>query len=156
MRRDSTSRREMRKRRMEAGGGATGSAEPARSDRELRRFGWVMAAALAALAALLWWRGRDVWPWIAGLGGAFLVFGTALPRILAPVERAWMALGRAIGEVVSRVVLTVTFYLMITPIGLLMRALGNDPLELEIDEDANSYWSPVEPDGPTTRPKHPF
>lgn len=123
---------------------------------ELRKFGWVMATALAALTALAWWHGAGWWAWAAGIGALFLAVGTVLPRALGPVERLWMRIAGALAVVMTTLVLTLTYYLVITPIGLLMRLLGMDQLGLRLDRDADSYWVSAEPDGPGTRPRHPF
>lgn len=98
----------------------------------LRRFGWTVGAVFLGLAALMLWK-HDGTPtataWMSGLVGAALVtFGTAWPRSLRPVYRVWMLLAVAMGFVMTRVILTVVFVLVVTPLGLVRRALGHDPM----------------------------
>lgn len=127
-----------------------------KSAAELRKFGLVMAAPLAAIGALLLWRGRPAAPYLFGLAALFALLGLIAPRVLAPVERAWMALAAVLATVMTHVVLTLTFALLITPMGLVIRLLGKDPLQLKRDPGRESFWEPVEPDGPCSRPDKPF
>lgn len=131
-----------------------------KSPRELRKFGMVMTVPLLLLAGLLYWRkGLDepaAFFAVAGAAAFFLFAGLLVPRLLAPIEWAWMKLALVLSWVMTRVVLTLTFFLMIMPIGLLMRLLGRDPIERRKDPAATTYWVPVEPDGPGTRPWEPF
>jgi hypothetical protein len=123
---------------------------------ELRKFGLVMTAPLAALAALGFWRDKPAWPYLAGLSAFFLLFGLLLPRALAPIEWAWMKLARAMGTVMTYVVLALAFYLVLTPVGLLLRVLGKRPVELGFDPQASTYWSEVEKDGIYDRADKPY
>lgn len=129
-----------------------------KSNAELRKFGLVMFVPLALLAGLFWWRKGLGLP-AYGLGGAagfFLLVGLLYPRLLGPIERVWMLLGGVMGWVMTRVILTLTFALAITPIALLMRLFRRDPLQMKLHKNATTYWSPTEEDGPSTRPYSPY
>ena len=124
--------------------------------KELRKFGLVMAGAFTLLAAYLWYRGSaNAW-WIASIGGSFLGLGSLVPIALAPIEFIWMKIAHVMGFVMTRVILTLVFFLAITPTGLVFRLLGKDLLQKKIDPGADTYWIPAEPDGPWTRPDKPF
>ena len=123
---------------------------------ELRKFALIMAAALGLIAALLMWRHKPTASCFGGLAGLFLILCFFLPRILAPVEWAWMKLAHLLGMVMTRVILTMTFYLVITPMGLLVRLLGKDLLKMKFDRRAASYWVPVDPQGPCGRADKPY
>lgn len=108
---------------------------------ELRKFGLVMAVAIAAVfgLALPWLFGRP-WPaWPFWLAGAFVAFAAAWPRALAPVQRGWLKLGHALGWVNSRIVLSVFFFAVVLPLGLVMRLLGKNPIARKRDPAAASY-----------------
>ncbi len=122
----------------------------------LRKFGIVMAVAFAAIGSLLLWRARATGPYLLYVAAAFLVVGLVVPRVLAPIERLWMALARVLQVIVTTLILTLTFYVVMTPLGFLMRLSGKDLLGMRRDPDAESYWVPVEPDGPTSRPDKPY
>lgn len=124
--------------------------------RELRNFGLVMAGAFALLGAVAAWRGRPAAPYLFALVVVFLLPALAWPRILAPIERGWMKLAEAIGSVMTVVILTLAFIVVFTPMGLILRLLGKDLLGVKPDRKLQTYWTPVEVDGPATRPDKPF
>lgn len=111
-----------------------------RSSRALRRFGFTVGSVLLLLGCFLWWRQRSAgWPLISI--GTVLVMAAALaPRTLKWVHGAWMILALALGWVMTRVLLTIVFYLVVTPVGLLQRLFGKRVIEVAIKADATSYW----------------
>jgi hypothetical protein len=124
--------------------------------RELRRFGIVMAGALGLLGGIASWGDR---PWAIyplALAGAFLAVGLVAPRLLGFADKAWMAFAGAMSVVMTYVILTLSYYLMFTPISLLLRLLGKDLLELKRDPTRASFWVPVDPKGPGVRPDKPY
>ena len=127
-----------------------------KSVKELRRFGFSFGAVMSVLGGLLLWRGRGAGPWLLGLAGFALLSALLAPRLLQPLEMVLAAILRAIMTVVTYVVLTLSFFLVFTPIGLLMKLFGKDLLDRRFPTDEKSYWVPVEVDGPTTRPDKPY
>ena len=127
-----------------------------RTSGSLRKFGFIMAVAFGLIGGLLLWRGRDWATWLLRIAAAFALLATVVPRALAPVERGWLWVGERIGGVVTIVLLTVVFFVVITPIGVLKRLVSGDTMGLRLDPKATTYWVPVEPDGPATRPDRPF
>lgn len=69
-----------------------------------------------------------------------MLLGAAIPAVLKPIYSVWMALAVVLGFIMTRVILTIVFYLVVTPIGLIMRAVGRDPLDRKLDSNASSYW----------------
>ncbi len=113
-----------------------------------RQFGLVTGLFLVAVA--LWpllWRGR-VRITVLVAGCAIILAAAIAPIVLRPLNRAWTMLGVFLGRVVNPVVLAALFYLVFTPIGLIMRLLGKDPLRLRWDASASSYWIERQPPGP--------
>ncbi|MBM3518896.1 MAG: hypothetical protein FJX56_13755 [Alphaproteobacteria bacterium] len=113
-----------------------------------RVFGLVMAGVLAALA--LWPlldAGRPVW-WLLAIADVLLAAAVVRPAWLSPINRAWTALGLLLHRVVTPVVLGLIFFGSVTPIGLLMRLFGKDPLRLKLERGAASYWIARTPPGP--------
>ena len=82
----------------------------------------------------------DVAGWLWGIGLLFLILGFILPSILRPVYRIWMLLAYFIGGIVSRVILTVLFYVVLTPTALVLRLFGKDVLDQRFEKDRESYW----------------
>ncbi len=123
------------------------SAEEVRASSD-RTLGIVFAVffALVALAPLL--RRHAVRWWALPVSALFLIAALAAPKILAPLNRAWTALGRLLHAITNPIVLGIFFYLVFTPVGWILRLLGKDLLSLRRDPNAGSYWIPRDPPGP--------
>lgn len=109
-------------------------------DKEVRKFGLLFAALGVLAGAYMAWKGsRSLWiPF--GLAGIFLLTGLAIPRVLRPFYVAWMRFASILAWINTRVLLSVFFFLVLTPVGLVMRLLGKDLLDKKIDRAAQSYW----------------
>ncbi len=118
---------------------------PARlTRREGRKFGLTVGVAFLALAALSWWRGHVIPPAVLGaLGGVLVLAGVAVPAHLGPIQEAWMAMAHAISKVTTPVFMGLVYYGVITPTGLVMRALGKNPLRHA--ERDGGFWTTREP-----------
>jgi predicted membrane metal-binding protein len=115
-----------------------------------RSFGFVMAAffALVALFPLLHGPLSSIRWWALVVAAAFLALALLWTAPLRPLNRAWLKLGLLLSKIVSPVVMMVLFYATVTPVGVLMRLAGKDPLRLRRNAAAASYWIPREPPGP--------
>lgn len=116
------------------------TAVPARlTPREGRSFGFTVGIAFVVLAGFLYWRGAvRLPPVLAVLGAVLLGAGLVLPTRLGPVQRAWMGLAHALSRITTPILMAVIFFVTILPIGLIMRALGRNPLARPSREDG--YW----------------
>ena len=103
---------------------------PARlSAAEGRRFGVTVGIALLALGVLLWWRDHAVASAVvASLGVLLLLGGVFIPAQLGPVHALWMGFALALSRVTTPVLMAIVYFIVITPIGLLRRALGKSPI----------------------------
>jgi hypothetical protein len=113
-----------------------------------RSFGFVFTAFFALVGAWSWWSGGGFAPWGFAIAAAVLVVALAVPRMLAPFNRAWMKLGELLHPVANFVVLGAIFLLIFVPVGLAMRLAGRDALRRRFDPAAKSYWIPRTPPGP--------
>lgn len=109
---------------------------------ELRKFGLLVGGVFVGLGLLFLWRHKAHYPYFLVPGVALVLLGVALPQALKFIYIGWMLLALGLGFVVSHVLLTLFFLLVITPIGLAARLLGQDFLRLKIDRDAPTYWLP--------------
>jgi hypothetical protein len=114
--------------------------------REWRKFGITMGIFFGVIAGFLFWRGKVSAEYIGIIAGLFLLGGLLLPVVLKPVYIGWMTLATLIGFIMSRLILTLLFTLVFTPVGLVMRILGKDTLSEKIEPECNSYWIKREPD----------
>jgi hypothetical protein len=108
--------------------------------RDLRRFGLLVGGVFALLAAWFFYRERAYWSWMLVPALPLLLMGAVYPAALRFVYLAWMSLALVLGFVVSTILLTIFFYLVITPMGLLARAVGKDFLSLKLNSSQESYW----------------
>jgi hypothetical protein len=94
-----------------------------------RSFGVSVGAVLCAIALVLVWRGRVTRAeWVGGVGVVLLVFGAVRPSLLKWPSAAWWRFAKALGYINARILLSVLFGLVLTPLGLLWRLTGKDPL----------------------------
>ena len=113
-----------------------------------RSFGMVFAAVFGVIGVLPLAFGGGVRLWSLAVAAAFLLVALAVPSILAPLNRLWLRFGLLLHRIVSPLVLGIMFFLVITPMGLVMRAFGKDLLRLRFDRAAASYWIDRSPPGP--------
>lgn len=111
------------------------------STEELRKFGLVVGLALAAVfGAMLPWifdRPYPLWPLVAG--GVLIALALLAPRALAWPHRGWMIVGHGLGWFNSRVILSALFFVLVMPIGLVMRVLGRSTMLRARDANADTY-----------------
>lgn len=108
--------------------------------RDLRKFGLMVGGVFVGLALLLWLRHKPAYPYFLWPGLILVVFGAVLPRALKYVYIPWMTLAFVLGFVMAHVILTLFFFLVVTPIGLAARLFGKDFLQLKLEKSASSYW----------------
>lgn len=113
-----------------------------------RSFGLVFAAVFAAIGLLPLIHGGAVRIWALLVAAVFLAAALVFPSALGPLNRLWLKFGLLLHKIVSPVVLGIMFFLVITPIGLFLRARGKDPLRLKPNRQSKSYWIERVPPGP--------
>ena len=113
-----------------------------------RGFGITFAVVFALLAVWLWlrkdlpiWAGASAVLSVATLAAAFLA-----PHVLRPFNRLWFKFGMLLHHIVTPVIMGLLFYLVVTPMGLVMRAMGKDFLRLKTGPDAGNYWIERQPE----------
>jgi hypothetical protein len=114
---------------------------PARlTPKEGRKFGLTVGGAFAVLAVISWWRGHHIPVYIfGGLAASLIVAALIIPGQLGPVNRAWMGLAEAISKVTTPIFMGIVYFVIITPVGLLMRLFGRNPISHRAINQ--SYWS---------------
>jgi hypothetical protein len=128
-------------------------------DRQLRQFGWASLIAFAVLGLVFAWRldafagsGRWSAPAVLWAVGVILAVAAAgRPRSVRPAYLVLMFAAAPINWVVMRVLFAVIYYLIFTPVALLFRLIGRDPLRRRSDPQAASYWVERRSDAPVAR-----
>jgi hypothetical protein len=107
---------------------------------KLRGFGVTVGLVLAVLS-LIYRKGGGPVPIGLGTVGIVLVLaGLTFPQILLGAYRIWMGFALALGWIVSRIILTILFYLVMTPVSLIARLAGKEFLDVRWNRKRNSYW----------------
>ncbi len=110
------------------------------SPRALRRFGIIVGAVLLLLGTLLLLGERKAGGPFLSLGALLVLLAAFVPSVLRYVYKPWMILAFAMSWVVSRIILTLLFFLIVTPVGLLQRFCGKRPLEFRFRSGESTYW----------------
>ena len=70
----------------------------------------------------------------------FLILGLFNSRILTPLRILWIKFGELLGKIVAPIVMSIVFFVIITPIGVFLKIIGKDVLSLKLDKNIKSYW----------------
>ena len=107
----------------------------------LRKFGLttgiIFAVLFGVVLPLLWGAGIHRWPLV--VGGILCSVALIAPRSLAPFYAVWMRLALVLGWLNSRIILGIIFLLVLTPMALIMRLLGKDPMQRKLEREKMSY-----------------
>lgn len=110
----------------------------------LRKFGLLVGGVALLIGLVLLLRHKTNYPYLFWPGAILIAFGAVWPRALKYPYIAWMTMAFALGFVMSQVILTLFFFLLVTPISLLARLVGKDFLNRKLDLQATTYWIPRE------------
>jgi predicted membrane metal-binding protein len=113
-----------------------------------RSFGLVFAGVFVVIALWPLMRGDKLHLWWLVIAAGFLGVAFVAPRALAPLNRFWFRTGMLLGKIVTPLVMGILFFLVVTPVGFLVRFSGKDPLRLAFEPASKSYWIKRSPPGP--------
>lgn len=106
---------------------------------EGRKFAFTVGAAFLVLAGIVWWRGHTgVSNVVGGVGAVLVLAGLVVPGRLGPVYRGWMRFALLLSKVTTPIFMGITYFLILTPTGILRRLLGRNPVVREARD--GSYW----------------
>jgi len=114
-----------------------------KSPGQLRSFGFIVAAGFAVIG--LWpavFRGQHVRMWALVVSAALLIPALVRPSVLRPFFRGWMLVGHCLGWVNTRIILSVLFFLLFTPIAFVMRLIGRDSMGRKSMQNIETYRQP--------------
>lgn len=114
---------------------------PVLDDKGLRKYGFTMGVIVGILFGLLlpWLLEFSYpwWPWT--VSAAFWVFAIFVPGLLRPIHLVWMKLGILIGKITSPIFMGIVFFLVFTPMALLLKLLSKDPLNRALEKKVETY-----------------
>lgn len=116
---------------------------------DIRKFAFLVGGVLLALGALALWKSHEWGYYVLGVAALLIILGALAPPVLKPVYYVWMSLALVMGMIMTTLILGILFYLVITPMGLMMRLFGRDPMHRHYGPASQtSYWIPrKEPEG---------
>jgi hypothetical protein len=115
------------------------------TSKEVRKFGLMFTSIFLAIGLYMVFRTEiDLWRVFIGAAILFLMASLYALPVLRPLYIGWMAFAMALAWINTRILLGIVYYLVLTPIGLLMRVFGKDEFGLRFDRSTVSYWIPKE------------
>ena len=108
---------------------------------DLRKFGITIGVILLIVAGFLYWKEKESFQILITLGVVLCVFGIAKPVVLKPIYWIWMIVATILGWIMTNLILSLLFYIVITPIGLILQFFGKKFLELRMNKSKESYWN---------------
>ena len=118
-----------------------------------KSFGLVFSVVFLIIAVYPFLKNGNLIIWSLIISIIFLILGLTNSKILTPLNKLWFKFGIFLGKIVSPLVMGVIFFFVVTPIGLIMRVLGKDLLNLKYNLN-KSYW--IEKSGPKSKMKNQF
>ena len=118
-----------------------------------RSFGIVFFVVFLLIAFYPLINSGEIRIWSVLISLIFLILGLLNSKILAPLNKLWFKFGIFLGKIISPIIMGIIFFLVVTPIGLLMRLLGKDLINLKYNNN-KSYW--IEKNGPKSKMKNQF
>ena len=120
--------------------------------RDIRRFGLIAVIFFGALCTLGLWRQKPVPTYVFGILAIFGIGFLTIPATLRPLYDGWLKVAHGIGLVVTAIILTLSYYLVMTPAALIKRIFGGRPLTILTDRTLSTYWvTRAEPAQPRER-----
>jgi small-conductance mechanosensitive channel len=108
--------------------------------KDLRNFGITVGIVLILIAGLLFWKQKDSFLYFGILGALLISAALVKPLILKPLNKAWMTLAILMGWIMTRVILTILFFIVLTPTAFIAKLFRKDFLDLKIDKSKSTYW----------------
>jgi len=111
-----------------------------KSDEAVKKTGLTVGVVLILVSLLLWYLGKISFMYFSIIGGLFVILSFIAIPVLRPFHKLWMMLALLMGFVMSRVILTLLYYLVLTPIGLLAKLVGKKFMFLGFNKSTSTYW----------------
>ena len=118
-----------------------------------KSFGIVFSIVFLLIAIYPLINNEELRIWSLVIAIIFLALGLINSKVLTPLNKLWFKFGLLLGRIISPIVMGLIFFLVVTPIGLIMRIIGKDLLNLKLNKD-KSYW--IEKSGPKSKMKNQF
>jgi len=108
---------------------------------DLRKFGIIVGIVLLIIAGFFFLKEKESFQLFLTIGTVLFVTGIVIPFTLKPIYWVWMVFSTILGWFMTRVILSLLFYVVFTPIGLIARLFGKQFLDLKQNHSQQSYWN---------------
>jgi hypothetical protein len=108
--------------------------------KELRKFSIILFLAFGILGLLVFWRKGEVGLVLFGVALALVLCGLTRPKLLVYPYKGWMTLSLILGFLMTHMILLLMYYIVFTPIGIVMRIFGRDILCKQFEKNGKTYW----------------
>jgi hypothetical protein len=106
-----------------------------------RKFGYTVAIALLVISAYrIFLKHQQGWWVVFAVAMLLLLFALVLPALLNPLRLVWDKIGHVLGIINTYILLTLFYFLILTPLGLIMRIMQKDILKLKLRSNQTTYW----------------
>ena len=118
-----------------------------------RSFGVVFFIVFLLIALYPLLNNNEIRLWSLIISVLFLILGILNSKILSPLNKIWFKFGLLLGKIISPIIMGIIFFLVVTPIGFIMKLLGKDLINLKFNNE-KSYW--IQKTGPKSKMKNQF
>lgn len=108
---------------------------------DIRKFSYLVGGILILISLYILWKGTADFRLLFSFGAGLIIIGIITPIILKPIYYIWMVFAVILGWFMTRVILSVVFYIILTPIGLIAKLFRKDFLDLSFKTDDNTYYN---------------
>jgi len=115
------------------------------SDKAVKKTGITVGTVLILISLLLWYLGKTSFTYFSIVGGLFVILSFIAIPVLRPFHKLWMMLALVMGFVMSRVILTLLFYIILTPIAFIAKIFRKKFMPLRFDKTVDTYWEKRDP-----------
>jgi hypothetical protein len=115
------------------------SSKKSPTKKQLRSFGLILAGGFSVIALAPLIRGHNLRSWALVVAAIFGLGGLIVPMALRPLFGVWMAIGEVLAWINTRIILTILYYGLIVPTGMILRMTGKDPMRLKFERDVDTY-----------------
>ena len=105
-----------------------------------RNFGFVFFIVFLILGFWPITNGEEIRIWLVAISLIFLILGIMKSKLLTPLNQLWFKFGMILGAIVAPIIMGAVFFLVVTPIGIVMRLMGKDLLNKKYDKKKETYW----------------
>jgi hypothetical protein len=108
---------------------------------DLRKFGITIGLILVITGSVMFWFDTSGYIWFTASGTILMFSAIVFPQVLKPLNTIWMGIAVVLGFIMTRVILTVLYFLVLTPVALIAKITGKKFIDKGFYREAETYWN---------------